>query len=634
MKKIILLLLFLNSLLSIGQISFYQDIFKGGICVIGTSSANGTGTVDLPYYIESGSTLRKVFLITYTQTNGLFYPDDFDVLVNGQPFNQNDSNNTLVFSPNITNLSTYTGHRAHISDITSQLTLSGGVVEITMNIQNIPNSANCPACLYAAPVLVVLYENSSLSTINVLLAINNELNTYASSNLLINDFNAVDMSEDIAMGIHSDRVGGDVNDGYEYYINGQYVGLNNQPDALSIGSGAVGAFYYQNNTLIGLTDDVANNALSGSDAIILLNDYVPNNLNPMNIKYSYTPPISYIHNILVGLYFAYTTPCEPFDIFVSSDTTICQGSQLQLTASGGQGYEWQPAIGLSCTTCPNPVLTADSTRLYTVKIFNNDSCSVIRPVMVHVKEKPVIESISIQPTICGDSTGIVTVNPTVGLTYSLNNGNWQSEESFSSLWEGNHLIQIKDTFGCQNDTLIYVENVNQTQANFSVTPNIGAAPLDVVVINQSTNVTDFSWLVNGQFYNGDLSNYTFDTSGVYQITLIAYNNIPSCADTFSVNVVVNDNMVVTIPNVFTPNGDGINDFYSITSNQNTDYEFVIINRWGNILIDRKGKLSASIPKIIWDGANASDGVYFIQLFITNPATGKKMELQEFITIKH
>jgi gliding motility-associated-like protein len=73
-------------------------------------------------------------------------------------------------------------------------------------------------------------------------------------------------------------------------------------------------------------------------------------------------------------------------------------------------------------------------------------------------------------------------------------------------------------------------------------------------------------------------------------------------------ILANSQHLISIPNVFTPNQDGINDFYLVAAEGITDYSIVIINRWGNVVFDSD---DINVP---WDGnsnGNAcSEGVYF------------------------
>jgi gliding motility-associated-like protein len=65
---------------------------------------------------------------------------------------------------------------------------------------------------------------------------------------------------------------------------------------------------------------------------------------------------------------------------------------------------------------------------------------------------------------------------------------------------------------------------------------------------------------------------------------------------------------LTIANVFSPNGDGVNDRWEIPNIQHfADNDLVIINRWGNEVYRSKAYQNN------WDGSNLSAGTYFYVL---------------------
>ncbi len=64
-----------------------------------------------------------------------------------------------------------------------------------------------------------------------------------------------------------------------------------------------------------------------------------------------------------------------------------------------------------------------------------------------------------------------------------------------------------------------------------------------------------------------------------------------------------------VPNVFTPNGDGVNDYFEVTTDGTTVYEFTIFTRIGTQIYHTVS------PRIFWDGRSLggkelSEGVYY------------------------
>ncbi len=63
------------------------------------------------------------------------------------------------------------------------------------------------------------------------------------------------------------------------------------------------------------------------------------------------------------------------DIKVGKSDSVCYGSPVQLSASGGVKYSWSPAIGLSAVNIPDPVATPPLTTRYAVQVTDNSGCS-------------------------------------------------------------------------------------------------------------------------------------------------------------------------------------------------------------------------------------------------------------------
>lgn len=161
--------------------------------------------------------------------------------------------------------------------------------------------------------------------------------------------------------------------------------------------------------------------------------------------------------------------------------------------------------------------------------------------------------------------------------------------------------------------------------------DLGQAPLEVAFRNESRNVGQggrYQWLlykdtadyreqtvtledslIDNRFRTETDFNYVYQNPGRYKVRLIAINGEHNhCSDTTAaqfINVVLS---LVNVPNVFTPNGDGINDVFYVQTLSVESFKAVIINRWGNKLYEWTN------PEEGWDGRvngrYASPGTYY------------------------
>ena len=103
-----------------------------------------------------------------------------------------------------------------------------------------------------------------------------------------------------------------------------------------------------------------------------------------------------------------------------------------------------------------------------------------------------------------------------------------------------------------------------------------------------------------------------DTAGEYFISV--YTVRFGCeGDTSRYQVVIDPCPYATLffPNSFSPNGDGINEQYSVGGKSVDDIEYIAIyNRWGQRIFEASSNVS-------WDGIDAPIGVYTINVFIKN-----------------
>lgn len=167
-------------------------------------------------------------------------------------------------------------------------------------------------------------------------------------------------------------------------------------------------------------------------------------------------------------------------------------------------------------------------------------------------------------------------------------------------------------------------------------PTIVPPPTIQFTYIDDINNVDFVDMTNGgaqwnwSFGDGGTStaqnpSHTYPGSGTYTVE-VTVTNSTGCSSTSSQVIEILGDIV--IPNVISPNGDGINDLFTIKSSGLKTYDLVIMNRWGTKVF---GSTSA---KDHWDGKingnPAADGVYF---YILNASsTNKEFKFQGYVTV--
>ncbi|MBL4592644.1 MAG: SBBP repeat-containing protein [Flavobacteriales bacterium] len=157
-----------------------------------------------------------------------------------------------------------------------------------------------------------------------------------------------------------------------------------------------------------------------------------------------------------------------------NDVEICIGDTIQLnaSASGGIGYLWTPATGLSDNFVANPFAFPVVTTTYIVSATNALGCTDFDTVVVTVNPLPLSTITSSGPTtFCmGDSTTLTATN--------LGSYNWlpggDTTQSITVFNSGNYTVDIVDSNLC-NNTGTQVVTVNSL-------PNINAG-FDINVCN-------------------------------------------------------------------------------------------------------------------------------------------------------
>jgi gliding motility-associated-like protein len=148
------------------------------------------------------------------------------------------------------------------------------------------------------------------------------------------------------------------------------------------------------------------------------------------------------------------------------DTVVCLGGSIQLTASGGITYIWQPDPSLDVPFGPNPTATPTDTTTYYVLVGDVLGCVNVDSVTLDIHPLPTPEA-GMNAEICfGDSIQLdasasMGTNP---LSFAWNNGLTLTDDSIVNpiafpQASTTYLLTVTDVYGCQEvDSVSIVVN--------------------------------------------------------------------------------------------------------------------------------------------------------------------------------
>ncbi len=193
-----------------------------------------------------------------------------------------------------------------------------------------------------------------------------------------------------------------------------------------------------------------------------------------------------------------------------------------------------------------------------------------------------------------------------------------------------YTFRARDDFGCEWDTIINVTVLPLPRAEIVSELEIPVCEGDstLFTVEPVNSGDDFNWIYQWMLEGAELEGRIYDTimakePATYMVRVT--DTITGCSDFFDLTLTT-QNCDLEIPNVFTPNGDGINDNFEIT---NLEFypgsNIVIYNRSGKKVFE-----SNDYYGNWWDGGNQPDGTYYY--ILTYVKQGERKQTQGVITI--
>lgn len=265
------------------------------------------------------------------------------------------------------------------------------------------------------------------------------------------------------------------------------------------------------------------------------------------------------------------------------DTFICDIDTVSIHAHNGVSYIWSPDFHISDVTGSDPEVNPPLTTVYTVTVINEFGCMATDSVVIAVTDT-VIAATSGDAIICsGDSVQLSSSN---AVYY-----HWSPDFHINNPFIANPVVSpdITTTYyviaaigSCTDEdtvtvTVLYPPIVD---AGEDITINQG----ETAQLNTTGNGT-YQWSPPDWLNDPAVPNPVTSAENTITYTVVVEEN-NGCKATDSVTVTVTHNHLFLVPNAFTPNGDGLNDFFQFYTKGVREVQSVkVFNRWGQVVYE-------------------------------------------------
>ncbi len=284
--------------------------------------------------------------------------------------------------------------------------------------------------------------------------------------------------------------------------------------------------------------------------------------------------------------------------------------------------------------------TLFSTGFYSENFESNRGCdsTVLLDLFFIQEQEIIIDAQVFDPSCFEFSDGGIAISSISGGYGALefNIFNEIGESVSSNLPAGNYTVIANDRFNCKESLALSLSQPEEVivELGSDTTLRLGQDIIISPEYSQLFPVTN--WTVDGEIDCDDCASITLlpFSSGYLIATVLDDDN---CIDSDSIFVTVVEENLVHLPNIFSPNDDGFNDFMTINyfgRSVSMIEQFSVYDRWGG-LVHNIENVPITSGERLWDGHSnnklLANGVYVYYLKL-NYINGKNEELTKSITV--
>jgi gliding motility-associated-like protein len=325
----------------------------------------------------------------------------------------------------------------------------------------------------------------------------------------------------------------------------------------------------------------------------------------------------------------------PYIEVASNIWEICESSNGSIRVSPVNGrnpvkFVWTPGREGDTTNSIGKLKAGE----YHVKMTDAHACVADTTIIVESYPIPTV-SIVKTPETCNRVDGSIHLTVTSLYPHTIKyvwEGRADTSEILTGLKAGTYKVHIADTL-CSLEQTIEIGHIPGPEAGFEANSyNVASNRIFALTDVSKGTVNNWEWdMGDAKSQTGKIVYYTYDKSGDYRVFLTV-TDTNACQDTISKIIHVYEELNVFVPNMFTPNGDNINNEWGPVMSEylKEGYELSIFDRWGQRIFyttDTDTKWNGTIK----GKAAASNTTYSYRILVRD-FTGQEHEFVGQITL--
>mgnify|MGYP002654339852 FL=1 len=264
---------------------------------------------------------------------------------------------------------------------------------------------------------------------------------------------------------------------------------------------------------------------------------------------------------------------QPQPVQLRSNAPVCEQQPLTISSAvSALQYNWSKGavpINNPSDSLHFPVVTVSDGGTYNLQMTTNGGCVSSGSITVAVQPNLFQQLTPTDTVLCDAQVLPVNVQQSTLATYLWNDGNSSAQRTFSNI--GTYTLLTTDNICSRRDTFSINRNFTPTVA---LGNDITLCYSEQILLNAKHPLAENYFWSN----NSSDSSITVTTPGLY--TVAVGNFCGTVTDAIMIDFKDCADMIY-VPNVFTPNGDGLNDVLKARAYFRIDsFELRVYNRWG------------------------------------------------------